>query len=649
MGESPFSLETVCKTLADTLSELDRIAPGAPLLALGQTVFWDEPMKAGIALASNRKFVAGVHDSDYFAKHPGEQGSGFKAFPHNDTKTKGLWSAAAEFSALFGSETVVTKEAFQAHGLRIEKVTKDRPNLMDKATEAFGWRGIVALADQAPITAEVQVEDVIGELRSTLQWAIETTLECVSEPERILAKERSDHLLRLLDDEAAKGGTLADLYERLLAPMYSFVAAESVNVTSTRTTHLLRFNSETCTLPRFDLVDLFVCPETSELAKQAYNDSLKGSEIYGLGRFMSGALPFDLIVPGHGRGTLRIAPRGIVIMTPTPLFISLKKPVTNVKELAQAIESKFGPDCTLVGKAVTLIGMLSREFVFVFHEGASSYVKRSRAFHQELARQGHAMRFNPILRVRYRVWDALAHCYSWLRLPEPLRGPFGVEEICAPSFSARWNEVRQDQIAKLAEIANCRKPIDLIRFLKERASASWDCLSSEYHQIHDRLAELDVSIDELRTVRRSLYKKLRGLKAERQVAERKKGEHWRVRLFEKEATPEALAERAELTHEVERIVHDIQHTKAEIKNLLIQQRDLARAPDIVKDHERRRGIELEAELKRMKLIREGIITSRGLAASNLRPSAWWYPLLCPDGGWFNQTIETAETYLEPMD
>lgn len=606
-------------------------------------------MKAGIALAANRKFVAGVHDSDYFAKHPGEHGSGFKAFPHNDTKTKGLWSAAGEFSALFGSETVVTRETFLAHGLRIEKVTKDRPNLMDKATEAFGWRGIVALSDPAPITAEVPVEQVIGELSGTLKWAIETTIESVSEPERVLAMERADHLLRMLEDAAKQGGTLADLYEHLLEPIYSFVAGAQVDISSTRTTHLLKFNSETCSLPRFDLVDLFVCPETAEMAKQAYNDALKGSEIYGLNRFMSGAIPFDLLVPGHGRGTIRIAPRGIVIMTPQPLFITLKKPVSNVKELAQAIESKFGRNCTLIGKAVTLIGMLSREFVFVFHEGASSYVKRSRAFHQELARQGHAMRFNPILRVRYKTWDSLAHCFSWLRLPEPFRGPFGVEEICAPSFASRWNDVRQQQIARLDQIKQCRKPIDLIRFLRDNASSSWECLSAEYQQIHDRLAALDTSIEELRLQRRGLYVKLRELKAERQVAERRKGEHWRVRLFEKEATPEALAERAELTHEVDRIVHEIQHTKAEIKAFKARQRELARAPEIVKDHDRRRGIELEAELKRMKLIREAVITSRGLAASNLRPSAWWFPLLCSDGGWFNQTIETAETYLEPMD
>ncbi len=36
-------------SLREISRELDRVAPGAPLLALGQTPLWDEPMKAIIA------------------------------------------------------------------------------------------------------------------------------------------------------------------------------------------------------------------------------------------------------------------------------------------------------------------------------------------------------------------------------------------------------------------------------------------------------------------------------------------------------------------------------------------------------------------------------------------------------------------------
>ena len=66
-------------------------------------------------------------------------------------------------------------------------------------------------------------------------------------------------------------------------------------------------------------------------------------------------------------------------------------------------------------------------------------------------------------------------------------------------------------------------------------------------------------------------------------------------------------------------------------------------------HVRRRSIELEAELKRLRLFRNAVITSKGLAKANLRPSAWWFPLVCPDGLWFRETIDTAECYLEPLN
>ena len=96
---------------------------GAPkFLALGQTVFWDEPMKAGLALEASKAgvgFIAGVHDTDYFAKVSGAKDSRvkFKTLAHNDGTTRNLWSAAAEFSTLFGSETVVTKEELLKAGL----------------------------------------------------------------------------------------------------------------------------------------------------------------------------------------------------------------------------------------------------------------------------------------------------------------------------------------------------------------------------------------------------------------------------------------------------------------------------------------------------------------------------------------------------
>lgn len=69
---------------------------------------------------------------------------------------------------------------------------------------------------------------------------------------------------------------------------------------------------------------------------------------------------------------------------------------------------------------------------------------------------------------------------------------------------------------------------------------------------------------------------------------------------------------------------------------------------IRKVHETRRNIELEIEFKRLKLVREAVICSSGLEKSGHRPSAWWFPMVSPDGSWFRETVRCATYYLEPL-
>jgi len=651
-------MEPNCMPLADVLRTLQEKAGDAPFLALGQTVFWDEPMKAGVALGSkrlgySRRLVAGVHDTDYFAKLPAgsaKKKGHFKAFPHNDTSTRGLWSAAGEFSTLFGSETVVTRDVLNAAGLRISKLQQARPGILDEGTEAWGWRGIVALNDSVPITAEVPLQHLLPELMSTFEWATSSSLECIAGEGHEIANRLVDQLLtEICDQSEGQSVTLGEFYERLLPTFYDFCANAHIDLDTTRTTTLLKFNRETSHLPRFELLELFVNPATRAKANAAYDEAIRGSSgLYEVSRFGTGAIPFDLVIPGKGRGTIRLGSRGAVINTPAPQFLSYKQPPKDLHEFAALIEAKFGPQCVIVGKAVTLIGMLAREFVFVFHEGASGYVKHSRKLHELLSSQGHAMKMNPILRIRYDAWSALQVCCSWLRLPVPFQRSFGTEELCAPSFAQRWLEVVAEQKELLSNLSVLRRPIELIRFLDVTLGGSWHVLAEEYDALHARLGKLESDLTALRAERHKLYEEDRQLRRKRVELEIAKGVHWREKIWDKEPTREDLDHRERQIAEIDGILHSLSNVDKRIHKLRHRQREVVGDPEVQKVHDRRRSIELEAELKRLRVIRQSVITSAGLEHANRRPSAWWFRLVCPDGLWFRETVDTAQYYLEPL-
>ncbi len=649
-------MEERTASLDDCISQLDGVAPDAPLLALGQTVLWDEPMKAGVALAlqemgSGRKFLAGVHDTDYFAKLPSgarEPGK-FVAVPHNATTTRDLWSAAGEFSALFGSETVITRQDFKAAGLNLEKVLRSRPGILDEASEAFGWRGLVSLDENPPVVAEMSLRGVFPALFETFEWAIRATLECVFESSLEASKEQADRLLELVCDRAnGNAESLSEYYRELLPDLYSFAAGKPVPVEATATTELLRFNLETCELPRFEPVGLFLDPESRKMACDAYDRAIADSEIYPLARFGTGAIPFDLYIPSQGRGTIQLGDKSLIVGTPESLAVDLEAPIGSLRDLAEAVERTFGPGCALIGKAVTFISMLSREYVFVFHEGASGYVKYTRKFHELLAEGGSRLEHHPILRLRYSPWDALKGCCAWLKLPEPLAKAFQSEDICAPSFANRWRQVSAEQRSLLNSLGAIRSPMDLIRFLDDYAGGSWNRLAIEYGELHERLSKVSGEVRMLKQGRMKEYARLRDLKRERMDLERTKGEHFRAHILERGEQPERIAEREEFEQRIRHAADEIAAIRERIKTSVEKQRRIVRDPSVLEVHERRRAIELEAELKRMRLIRSAVVASRGLERAGHRPSAWWFPLVCPTHHWFANAVASAECYLEPL-
>lgn len=641
------------RTQSQVLAELNLCAhPDSPFLSLGQTVFWDEPLKGAVSdhirrLGFGRNLLSAVHDTDYFAKLPGHPlgtDDDFRAFPHNDTTTRDLWSAAGEFSSLFGSETVITREFLKMHGVNLGKIMRSRPGFLDQATEAFGWQGVVSLGEQQRVTAETPLQFLKPVLCSTFRTSLEQSLECSTGCCRAEASKRAKVLHDMVCDRGTSEQSLADYYAEIL-PEFHAAIGTGPGITYSRTTELLRFNRESAVLPRFSLVDFFL---SHPQARTCYDEVVRGTEVYPLGRFGSWAIPFELMIPGEGRGTIRIAPKAVVIMTPRPQFVSTKTPVRNVAELAEAIERKFGPNCTLIGKAITLIGMLATEFVFMFHESASGYVQHSRRLHTALGALGWKEHLNPILRVKYETLSRLGDIDAWIKLPAPLARTFGVEELCSSSFAARLPEVVAAQQDLLKVIAQKRSSMEFIRYLAEQGIGRWGALEASYATASQTLQHLHSEIKRLRARRRELTETISALREQRNDLEHARGDHWRERIFEKSPTSADWDQRTAFEHQLKEIIHAIHEARKDWRSLLDEQEALVASQSVKEAQVTYRNIELEAEIKRVGMIRDAKIVTKGLRQAGLRPSAWWFPLVSPSGKWLQRTMETAEYHLEPL-
>ncbi len=649
-------MEEFCRSQSQTLEELERIAPGAPFLALGQTVFWDEPIKAGVIQASvrngfNRKFISGIHDTDYFAKlaHV-EKKAGYAALPHNDTGTQALWSAAGEFSSLFGSETVVTRERLSSLGGNVARVAELRPGYLDDITEAWGWRGVVSYGTQLRTTAETPLSPVFPVLMETFDWAVQTSQDLVAGEESERSSEAAAQL-RTLACDSAEGiaeGTLADYYVRLAPLMYNLVAREELEIETTRTTALLKFNRATCSSPRFSLLGLFLDPSTRQLACDAYDGAVSGAQMYALSKFGAGAIPFDVYIPGRGRGTLLLGRKGGVVMAEEQISFTYKKQPESVEELAAVLEEKFGPDVVVVGKAVTMLGMLGREFVFVFHEGASGYLPITQEFHRLVAGIWDVGALHPVLRVKYSPWDALMKCKAWLRLPDVLKRPFGADEMSAESFSKRWVSVAQEQEEVLSRLSALKRPLELIEFLDSHVGGQWRCLAQEYTELHSGLAALNVRVGEIRAKRTSVIREHKALKSERDRLQHEVGRHWREKILGMSPTEADIEARRLLQERLAETTTAIDHARQRWLELFDEQQNLVSQKEVLSAHKRRNSIAFEAELTRMSLIREAIIATEGLRRAGHRPAAWWFHLLSPSGCWYKETMKRAMYYLESM-
>lgn len=645
----------------EILAELRSRYPDSPFLALGQTVFWDEPMKAALRSLLDRfhlggEMMVGVHDTDYFAKtHIRREGIGrFALLAHNDGTTKDLWSAAGEISTLFGSETFPSRAGFVQHGVAFEKIANSDPRgraaFLNEMTEAWGWRGLVYTGSRDLIVNSLSLFEVGDGVLEMLAWGFENAIKQIG-PEccRLEASRIGDLILGWCRDYRSQKpkNNLSDLYQHVLPRIYELLLVrkpEQLHVTST--TQLLQITPHSASLPRFKFVNTFLDPRTREAAVSAYNHVVEGSTIYSLDKFGAGALPFDIIHPEKGRGTLRVLPRVVIIETKQPITIGLKKPVESILELAEVLNAKLGDNITLVGKAITLVSMLAQEFIFVFNEEGSLYVSRTRKMNDLIAAKGVELDMRPILRMRYQTWDSLQVGHASLNLPPHLSATFGRNTITTPEFGAQWKQVIQEQRNNAVTLTTLRKPHELLDYLSAYTTGEeWIDSLERLNSSRNTLKELRGECSRIQDSVRSLYTALKLLKEKSVSIQNERGTHFRS-VQEWNVAEKAV--RVSYERELRQIEHDKRSLRQEIISLKFQRLHLERGSQASEARAAIRSIEISAELARLKLIRNALLTCEGLEHTNHRPSAWWIPMLDPSGQWFERIVQTTEMYTEKL-
>jgi hypothetical protein len=647
--------------------------PDVQFLALGQTVFWDEPAKAVWrrlldTFLPGASLIAGVHDTDYFAKTSAHVADDQKyvALPHDDGQTRDLWSAAGELSALFGSESVPTRAMFLKAGVPFDWLGKGYPGgkaaLYADKTAAWGWRGLVYTASGSVIAHDIPILDIKDALLEQIGWGFAESLACLESADarahaaEVAASVRG-WVLEFLEtcDESCR---LSDLYQTLLPRFYTLLLGSSpADLSVTASTSLFKFNRATYSLPRFRFAGLFLPPETRQTARAAYNKSVAGLGMYPLDEFGPGAIPFDLVIPGVGRGTIRVAPAALIVETaPLETFIPTPKRIETLAELAEVTEKEFGPDVALVGKAITLANMIAAEHLVVFHETASAYTGATEVMNKHLAAHGLPQTLYPLVRLEYPTWDALASVPASVvfRLPPHLAATFGVETIPAPEFAARWRGVCDACRQTLRDSRTLISPHSLLTYLEAHDARCWCDLRSEYDQNSDILKRIAGQSEILRDRVAEHRQEINIWKTERQDLERRKGEDFRQQL--RAGLPEIQAQRDKQSairahafdEPIEVLRERISATKALLTEFKRQRRKLERSPEAVAVRSRMTEIVRDAQTARLELVRAAFLTLEGLEHTQLRPSAWWLPLVDPTGAWLDAMASGTKARLEAL-
>ena len=611
---------------------------GTPLIALGQTVFWDELLKSMLVAAAQQhapagRLIAGAHDTDYFSKLPdgGGAASGFSLQARDDDRTSQMWAAVAETSAVLGTEHQVSRADLRAAGLPLQQLAREAPDgpaqFYHDATEAWGWRGVANHSADRTVACDISARLVSPTVRELMDWAVEESREVLLDDQ---SRRTADRLLEivegLIDRCRSQAGerTLTDLYLCLLGGFYSVLLGElPEQVTVTASTDIFLFTPDTIDLPRFDAVDLFLAPETREIAREAYNTVIAHSGIYRLDQFGEGAIPFDVVICGRGRGTIRVLGDRLIMDLPEgQVEGSIGREITDRHALLEAAGEAFGgpegvcPQLRLVAKAIALPMMLSREHSMVLLENASVYVPQTHRLIRLLRQAGVEFALNPVMRLHFETWDAMGVADARLQMPRHLARFFEEDCMHAECFSRQWRGAVARARALIERLGAAGTPELMLTILAD-AGVDVDELAAEYHEVAATRRASGAEIDELRARTQALWLEIKQILR--------------------------AADAAHETPPAERL----QALRSERRELIERIHRLADSPEHGRLQKRYHELVLAVQRERLGMIADAHRTL-GLEHSNYRPPWWWFLAVDPSGAWLRELAETATMRLEPF-
>ena len=271
----------------------------------------------------------------------------------------------------------------------------------------------------------------------------------------------------------------------------------------------------------------------------------------------------------------------------------------------------------------------------------------------------------PILRIELDAWSALEGVEAAFRLPPHLARAFGVDRLTADEFGRTWRSAVAAQEALLDELKAVESPEELTEYLSHEEHGVWFEKLERYVEAHGRLLRLSHQIERLRHDGIEANAQAKEMKAEIQRIEKEKGQWVRekirpLRVALKEGPPAEraaeierglaplVARREEMEAEVASLRASVEEAEARSRRADEAHHALEASPEFVEAHATVSAVEEEALLLRMRLVRNALLSVKGLSYAGARPSWWWFPMVDPSGRWFENLVRTAKFKLEDL-